>query len=768
MKHPTYTVTERIARLRQRALNDEPCMRAYQGYRGWLFCEGYAEAEGLSSVQRRARGLARVLRELPVVLWEDERLVGHHYLGDEQLDFPELMGWDARRDQRLPETRLTAEQRQRYSQLAGAMPRYRGDTSLLGPLPEEITASQERRILSIFGSLLNHSIRGYATLLAKGFTGLAADIAAALAQADTTEPSYARRRTFWLAALEIAQAGAELGSRYAVGLERAALDCPAPHRRAELREMADICRQVPAGPARTFREAVQALWFGHMVTCWEDAVNANGIGRIDQILWPYYRDDLAAGRITPEQALELLAELWIKLYRSYDVQQMMIGGQTADGADATNELSYLVLEVTRALGFVRCLSVRLHRDSPRPLVRRSVDLLAQGGGIPFFFNDDTMIPALTAKGIPLEEARDYAAIGCVEITIPGRAAPHAVSNYMNLAKCLELALHDGVDPTDGAQVGPRTGKLTDHDSIEDVWRAYQAQVAHFGRLAAQGSNQVALLDSLTFSLPYRSMLTEDCIQRGLDINWGGARYDYHESAAIGIPNVGDSLEALAQLVFGQRVVERSTLLDALAADFVGYEDLQQALLRRAPKYGNDIDSVDAWVARAAAHYCELLDGIPTLFGGRFFVHLFSFLVMIDFGRATGALPDGRRARTPLAYSVSAAQGRDESGVTAMLLSLSKLPHDQAAGSSSAIIEVTPKLLVEVGRERFTDLLITAIRQGVGQMQWNVVDADVLREAQSCPEAHRNLCVRVSGFSQQFVLLDRALQDHIIARTKHEG
>ena len=767
MTHPTYAVSQRIVHLRQRALNDEPCMRAFQGYRGWLFCEGHAEAEGLSSIQRRARGLARVLRELPIALWEDERLVGHHYLGDEQLDFPDIMGWDARRDQRLAETKLSVQQRQRYSLLARSMPRYRGDMSILGPLPEAITSSQERRILSIFGSLLNHSIRGYATLLAKGFMGLADDIQAAMAAADPTEPAYAQRRTFWLAALEIAQAGAELGRRYAAELEHAAAACPDPNRRAELREMADICRQVPAHPARTFREAVQALWFGHTVTCWEDAVNANGIGRIDQILWPYYQDDLAAGRITPEQAMEILAELWVKLYRSYDVQQMMVGGQTADGADATNELSYLVLEVTRALGFVRCLSVRLHRESPRALVRQSVDLLAQGGGIPFFFNDETMIPALTAKQIPLEEARGYAAIGCVEITIPGRAAPHAVSNYMNLAKCLELALHDGVDPADGAQLGPRTGSLTDHESIDDVWRAYQAQAEHFGRLAAQGSNQVALLDSLTFSLPYRSMLTEDCIQRGLDINWGGARHNYHESAAIGIPNVGDSLEALDQLVFQRQQVSRATLLDALAADFCGYEDLQQALLHRAAKYGNDIDSVDTWVARAAAHYCDLLSGIPTLFGGRFFVHLFSFLVMIDFGRATGALPDGRWAGAPLAYSVSAGQGRDESGVTAMLLSLSKLPHDQAAGSSSAIIEVTPKLLEEVGRERFADLLITAIRQGVGQMQWSIVDADVLREAQAHPEEHRNLCVRVSGFSQQFVLLDRALQDHIIARTKHD-
>ncbi len=241
-----------------------------------------------------------------------------------------------------------------------------------------------------------------------------------------------------------------------------------PDARDEWETIAGICERVPALPARTFREALQSLWFAHMITVWEDGVNANGIGRLDQFLWPYYERDLDEGRLSRDEAAELLAALWIKLYQSYDVQQMMIGGQSPDGRDAINPLSYLVLDVTEGLGFVRCLSARLHRGSPREFVSRCVDLIAKGGGIPFFFNDEALVPALASKGIPVEEARGYAAIGCIEITIPGKANPHAVSHWINLPKCLELALNDGRDLLDGAQVGPRTGTLEDFTSMDDV------------------------------------------------------------------------------------------------------------------------------------------------------------------------------------------------------------------------------------------------------------------------------------------------------------
>ncbi len=761
-----YVPSDRIRRLRARALEKDLSTFKYQGFRGLCFAEGYTGAVGHPPVVRRACGLAAVIDRMPVEIMADDLLVGHHYLGDESLDFPEFRPWSKEMERRLEDTLLSREQIQRYGELAGQIPGPGGGPTAVEGMPDSIQDEQRRRILEIWGTFLNHSVRGYAKVVQQGFEGLRREIDTCLEASDLSDPLIARKRSFWQAARAIADAGTRMGMRYAEAAQRELSSCDDPARRDELEALRDTCLQVPARPARTFREASQALWFAHVITCWEDAVNANSIGRIDQILYPYYAADLQAGRITPQEAMEVLAALWVKLYRSYDVQQAMVGGLKPDGSDACNDLSLMVLEVTRALDFVRCLSVRLHQASPRPLVDKAVELIARGGGIPFIFNDDTLVPALVSNGVRAEDARDYAAIGCVEITIPGRAMPHACSHWLNLAKCLELALNDGVDPQDGAQVGPRTGALAAMHSIEEVWQAYTRQVEFFAAHNVYGSNRAEIEHEATFPLPYLSLLTDDCISRGMDITWGGARYNYHSSAAVGIPNVADSLEALDRLVFRDAVISPQVMTDALAADYEGYQDVRQLLLRRAPKYGNDVPSVDAWAVRVAKHYIEHMGSYRTVRGGRFFVHLFSYTLMLRMGTATGATPDGRLAGHPLAYSVSAVQGRDEHGVTAMLMSLSRLPHAMAAASSSAIIEVDPALLEGEGRAKFTDLVETAIREGVGQMQWNVVSADVLRKAQADPQHYRSLCVRVSGFSQQFILLEREMQEHIIARTKH--
>ena len=763
-----YSPAERIQRLRGRALDDDLSVRKYQGFRGLFFSEGFAQAQGQPLVIRRAQGLANVVEKMPAEIREDELLVGHHDLGNETLDFPEFRPWSEELEQHLASTLLSAEQRARYKASAAEVRRLGAIPSPVEPLPETIRDEERRHILEIWGTFLNHSVRGYEKVLRLGFEGLGAEIGARLSELSLTDPLATRKHAFWQAVQRVAEAGARWGRRYAEAAQRQLAVCDDPQRRDELEAIRDVCLQVPAGPARTFREALQAVWFAHIITCWEDAVNANCLGRMDQLLYPTYRADLEAGRTTPEEAMELLAAFWCKLYRSYDVQQTMVGGRRPDGSDATNDVSYMLLEVTRALDLVRCLSVRLHKDTPRPLVAAATKLLAKGGGIPFFFNDDTLVPALVANGVAPEDARNYAAIGCVEITIPGKAMPHACSHWLNLAKCLELAIHDGVDPQDGAQVGPHTGRLADMRSIEEVWQAYTRQVEFFAAHNVYGSNRAEIEHESTFPLPYLSLLTDDCVARGADITWGGAHYNYHSSAAVGIPNVADSLEALERLVFGERLVSAERLAAALAANYQGDEDLRQALLHRAPKYGNDVPEADAWAARVARHYCELMGTFRTVRGGRFHVHLFSYTLMLRMGAATLAMPDGRLAGTPLAYSVSAVQGRDERGVTAMLMSLSRLPHHLAAASSSAIIELDPSLLEGEGGDKFPDLIQAAIRQGVGQMQWNVVSAETLRKAQANPEAYRSLCVRVSGYSQQFILLDREMQEHIIARTKHRA
>ena len=759
-----YQPSERIEKLWERAQGqrDEmflPMCRPYYYLEGWMA----AQHEPLPI--RNAAGLCNVIDNMPLLMSAGEIIVGES--GDRQCDgminFQPTVPADYRDG--IMSSALTDEQkRQMISWLDESPFAYQ---SLSAPqFPPELALAGERGVVSVWGTDLNHSIRAYEKVLRLGFSGLKAEVQAALSKLSMADPDAPLRSANLLALNRLCEAAEGIGKRHAVRARELASTCEDPSQEAEWRRIAETCDRVPAQPARTFMEAVQSLWFAHILTVWEDGINANGIGRIDQFLWPYLERDLSDDTITPNQAAEILAALWIKLYRPYDVQQMMVGGQHPDGRDATNPLSYLVLDVTEGLGFIRCLSARLHRASPRDFVSRCVDLLAKGGGIPFFFNDEALIPALVSRGVPIEDARGYAAIGCIEITIPGKANPHAVSHWINLAKCLELAINDGCDLLDGTQVGPRTGALPDFHSMDEVLAAYTKQLEYFAELAVHGSNACEIAHRSQFRLPYLSLLTDDCVARGLDIIEGGARYNYHSSAAMGIPNVADSLAALQSAVFTDKTISPQDMLAALREDFAGREDLRLFLKNRLPKYGNDEPLPDGFAADIARQYCDLLARYRTPSGGTFFCHLFTFVLMLGHGRLTGASPEGRHAGDPLAYSVSPVQGRDRKGLTAAIKSLSKIPHHLAAASSSAILEASPGLLEGPSREAFVDLIVTAIDLGVGQLQFNVVDEDTLKAAQDDPERYQNLCVRVSGFSQRFCLLDREMQNHIIARTKH--
>jgi len=627
--------------------------------------------------------------------------------------------------------------------------------------------TDSRTVYWASGWIENHSIRDYAKVLRMGFRAIRRDVESRLARTDLADPDFPRKENFWRAALHICDAGILLGERCAKRAKSMAKAAADPDEREQLVRMAEACARVPAKGARTFFEAVQALWLSHILTCGEDGINANSIGRLDQILHPWYEADLKAGRLTRAEAVEIMEELACKLYLDYDVQAITLGGVDRDGNDATNELSHVILEATRNVDFVRDLSVRLHRNSPPELIDRAAELVARGGGIPFFFNDDCFIKALADRGIPLEDARDYAPIGCIELTIPGRTNPHAVSGWFSSAKCLELALFDGQDPRSGVRLGPQTGLLSDMESFDDLYSAYSRQVEFFARRMVYHCNRGELAQRERGPLPCWSLLTDDCIERGRDITDGGAVYNYHSVCFLGTANTADSMMAVKQLVFEEKRIEPQDLLDALRGDFEGREPLRQILLREAPKYGNDCAEVDAIVRRVNNDFIDLMDQMRSPLGGRYFVHLFSFLCNIDFGKGVGAIPDGRRANEPLAYSLSAYQGRDEKGLSAMLNSLARQPHDRAAGSSAAIIEIDPILVKgKGGARRLAQTIRSAIAMGIGQLQWNVTTVERLKQAQEDPERYGNLAVRVAGFSQQFKRINKELQDHIIARTKH--
>jgi hypothetical protein len=454
----TYRPSERIEQLRARALNQGPELFQDAWQRAYLYLEGWMGASQVSKLTipklepecsaqplplRNAEALGHVIECMPVRLYPGELLVGQHSNGGDSLNFRAELGENYL--QRFEDCPLSDEERENLERWVAAEPFAWQRLAPVAPMPRKMRLAEQHGAITVWGTDLNHSIRAYDKVLRLGFSGLRAEVEERLAGLSTSDPQSPHARANLLAWRRLCDAALTLGPRHAAEARRRARLARKPERRREWEAIAEVCERVPNHPARTFREALQALWFAHMITAWEDGVNANGIGRIDQFLWPYLEQDLAEGRLDWDQAAELLAALWCKLYQTYDVQQMMIGGQTPEGEDATNPLSYLVLDVTEGLGFVRCLSARLHRRTPREFVARCVDLLAHGGGIPFFFNDEALIPALVSRGISLEDARGYAAIGCIEITIPGKANPHAVSHWINfLVPAHKLGILPGI------------------------------------------------------------------------------------------------------------------------------------------------------------------------------------------------------------------------------------------------------------------------------------------------------------------------------------
>ncbi len=717
---------------------------------------------GVSVVQWRAHLLLELVQISAIEIYPGWRLAGEHFsgygFGFARPDAEALL-------EQITSLGLSNEEIPAARESFTRFNRLREHTFEIG-MPDE-SAPHVDSVFHAWGWVENHSIRDYAKVLAKGFKGIQQEILDKRNASVLSDPEYPQQENFWNAALAICEAGCLLGNRYADLAETLASRAESDEERARLARMAKTCRHVPAQGARNLFEAVQSLWLAHILTCGEDYINANSIGRLDQILGPYYEQDLAKGETTRAGAVELMEELACKLYLDYDVQAITLGGQDRDGQDATNEMTYAIMDATHNVGFVRDVSVRLHSGSPAGLVEQAAGLVARGGGIPFFFNDDCFIPALTERGIALEDARGYAPIGCIELTIPGRANPHAVSGWFNSLKCLELALFDGKDPHTGEQLGPKTGRLTDYDSYEALYGAYSRQVEHFAQAMVYHCNRGELAQREAGPLPYLSTLTGDCINRGRDITDGGAIYNYHSVCFLGAADTADSLCALKRLVFEEKSVSSQEILSALEDNFEDHEPLRQQLLNRAPKYGNDIDEVDSIAANVAMDFIRLMDTERSPLGGRYFVHLFTFLCNIDYGKLTGATPDGRHAGEPLAYSLSAHQGRDQEGITAMLRSLAKMPHRHAAGASAAIVDVDPKLIEGAdGVKRLAQIIRTAMRMGVGQLQMNVTTAGRLLKAQEDPERFGNIPVRVAGYSQMFKLLTKDLQDHVIARTKH--
>jgi formate C-acetyltransferase len=775
----------RVERLHERRLCTRPevCIE-----RARYYTQSMQQTEGEPQVIRQAKALAHVLERLSVYIDPDELIVGAitskalgagvypegigaRVLGElETISFREPNPF-AVIDEQLRELRDEI------------MPYWRGKTleeRARARWSAEVTEAVDQVAPFIASEIagIGHMLLNYGDILKHGLEWYVHE--ASERQQPASSP---REAGFYQAAAAACQGVIRFAERYAEEAERLAADEADPARLEELTRIAKVCWRVPALPARSFQEALQAMQFVLIAAQIEDYESAFSIGRLDQLLWPYYRADIRAGRLTEEEALELLQCFYIKVSHSIplfdaDVSlafagmtafaNAVVGGTDAEGNDVTNPVSYLAVEAMRRVNTQQPnFGLRVHPGTPPAFLEAVTQAMANGLQNIQFFNDKAIVPALVNRGIPLAEARNYALIGCVEPAVPGVSFTSSDAALFNLGLCLELALNQGRGRLFTDQLGLPTGDPRRFTCIEEVVEAYRQQVAYLVGLMVEALDVLAGVHAEFKPKPFISATTGDCLARGLDLTWGGARYDFTGVQGIGSATVGDSLAALDTLVFRDGHIPMSSLLEALDADFEGYEPLRQMLINRAAKYGNDDEAADRSTRLAAEIYCNQVSSHRNPRGGHYQPGLYSVTTHVALGLAVGATPDGRRAGAPLSQGISPAQGRDQRGPTAAMQSAARLNHSLASNGSAFNQKLNPAFLQgSKGPQTLADLLTSYFQLGGMQLQWNLVDREMLQAAQQHPEDHRDLIVRVSGYSAHFTELERVVQDDIISRMEH--
>ncbi|HPJ39354.1 MAG TPA: pyruvate formate lyase family protein, partial [Spirochaetota bacterium] len=535
-------------------------------------------------------------------------------------------------------------------------------------------------------------------------------------------------------------------------------------------------------PAETFHEAVQSMYFVHLVSQIESGGNSISLGRIDQVLYPYYKNDRDAGKIKPEQARELLALMFIKTNEIWNVleeafipggegtqgkttQNVTVGGIGTDGKDATNELSYIGLD---AYGDVRTVQpnfgVRLSSSAPEELLRKAADY-SRDGVLLHMFNDDVIVKTLMKSGHTIEDARDYGVVGCLEPNAQGKTFGSTFAVQFNGIKCVELALSNGIDNIFGYRTGIETGDPSEFKEFGDLWNAYDGQMRHFIAQMVKGMHVLDKSIADNVPSPFASAMVEGCIEKGLDLTRGGAVYNSTGVQLMGFANIVDSLYGVKRAVFGEQRVTIGELSEMLADDWQDTEETRAYFLRKIPKYGNDSGEVDEMAVRVADHYCDVLGEHRNFRGGYFWPGIFSVGFHISFGAFTGATADGRFAGDVLGNGVTPTTGNAVSGPTALMNSVVKLPLTRIYNGANLNMRFQGK---KIKSEHLMGLVKAYMENGGMQVQFNMVDTAILREAQKFPEKHRDLFVRVSGYSAEFTDLSEMAQEEIISRTEFEG
>lgn len=786
-------MNERIRNLREQSVNRKPSISPE---RAILITEFYKSdaAERVSVPVKRALALKYVMEKKGLYIAEGELIVGERGPAPKATPtYPEicthtLKDLDILHSRDKIPYMVDGETREIYE--TRIIPYWRGKSlrdRIFQEMSEEWKAAYEA---GMFTEFMEQRAPGHTVLGSKiyknGFLDMKEDIRKSMEELDYYNDPEAYDKMEELKAMDIAADSLLLfARRHSDKLQELAENEKDAKRKQELERMAAICQRVPAHAPETFWEALQYYWFVHVgviteVNPW-DSFNP---GRLDQHLYPFYRRDIEAGTLTEEEARELLQAFWIKFNNhpappkvgvtaeessTYtDFALINLGGVKEDGSDAVNELTYLLLDIVEEMRLVQPSSmVQLSKRNPERFLKRAIHIIKTGFGQPSVFNTDAIVQELVRQGKSIEDARCGGASGCVESGAFGKEA-YILTGYLNLPKVLEIALYNGTDPRTDKRIGLETGDPTTFQTFDEFFAAFKTQLRHFVDVKIKGNNIIDRLYARYIPVPFLSLLIDDCIEKGKDYHDGGARYNTSYIQGVGLGSVTDALTSVKYNVFDKKQVTMNELLQALRTNYGEDGRLRDRFLNETPKYGNDDDYADNVMKRIFDAYYGAVDGRPIARGGVHRINLLPTTVHVYFGSVVGALPDGRKAAEPLSEGISPVQGADRKGPTAVFKSAAKMDHIRTGGTLLNQ-KFSPQLLSdEDGITKLAHLIRTYFRMDGHHVQFNVVTAKTLRDAQKHPEKHRNLIVRVAGYSDYFVDVGVDLQNEIIKRTEHQA
>jgi formate C-acetyltransferase len=762
--------------------------------RAQLMTEFYRQAGPLSPPVLRASALQYVLERRSIYIGAEELIVGERGPRPKGTPtYPELC-CHTMEDFEILDTRekisYCVDDEARRIQREEIIPYWKG-CSMRDRIFAEMTPEWKDAYESgVYTEFMEQRAPGHTVLgdviYRKGLLDLKRDVAESVARLDFLNDPQAYDKQQQLRAMAIAaDAVIRFAERHAEKAEEMAAAESDPLRKAELERIAAVCRRVPAHAPRDFWEALQAYWFTHLSVITElntwDSFNP---GHLDQNVYPFYRRDLDSGTLTREQARELLQCFWVKFNNQpappkvgvtaaesgtyTDFCNINTGGLKPDGSCGVNELSYLVLEVIDEMRLLQPSSnLQLSKKNPDRFLKRGLEIVRKGWGQPSIFNADMVVEELLRQGKSIEDARAGGISGCVETGAFGKEA-YILTGYFNLPKVLEIALHNGRDPRTGKMVGIESGDPLAFRTYEDLAAAFRKQLHYLIEVKIRGNNVIERLYARNMPAPYLSLLVDDCIAKGGDYNGGGPRYNSAYIMGVAPGTCTDSLAAIKYHVFERKNLSMADLLAALRDNFEGHEKTRLMLWNKTPKYGNDDAYADAILAQVFDMFFDEINGRPNTKGGQYRVNYLSTTCHVYFGSVTGATPDGRREWEPLSDGISPVQGADRKGPTAVIKSAAKMDHARTGGTLLNQ-KFTPKIVEgEEGIDHMAHLVRSYFKLDGHHIQFNVVTAETLREAQARPEQHRDLIVRVAGYSDYFCDLTPALQNEIIARTEQTG